>query len=74
MLSHLLLPEIKSETDLEAIYYRNRKWLFGLIASVTFVSLLEDFILSGVPRFDPNFWFRVLFIALCGTGVWNGSN
>jgi hypothetical protein len=73
MLSHLLLPEVKAKTDLEAIYYRNRKWFFGLTASVAFVSLLEDFISFGQPSFDLNFWFRLFFIAFCGIGVWNGS-
>jgi len=48
MLSHLLLPEVKAETDLEAIYYRNRKWFFGLLGSVAFISLLEDFIYTTV--------------------------
>ena len=72
MLSHLLLPEVKADTNLEGIYNRNRKWFFGLLGSVAFISLLEDFI-SFTQRFDLNFWFRVLFIVLCGTGLWNGS-
>jgi hypothetical protein len=73
MLSHLILPEFKEGIDLEVTYTRNRKWFFGLLASVAFVSLFEDYLRSGIARLDLNFWFRVLFIALSIAGVYSGS-
>ena len=72
MLSHLLLPEVKAETDLEGIYNRNRKWFFGLLGSVAFVSLLEDFIVFA-QRFDLNFWFRIIFIFFLVIAIVVGS-
>jgi hypothetical protein len=73
MLSHLLVPEIKAETDLEKIYYHNRKWFLGLIASVAVASLTEDFISFGYSRPDLNFWFRIVFILFSVTGLFVGS-
>jgi hypothetical protein len=69
MLGHLLIPELKAETDLEGIYEHNRKWFFGLLAGIAIVSLTEDFFRSGAAHFDPNFWFRVVFIVLSMTGL-----
>jgi len=69
MLSHLLIPDIKAETNLEEIFHQNRKWFLGLIASVAVVSLTEDYISFGVSRFDLNFWFRVIFIFFSVIGL-----
>ena len=73
MLSHLLLPELKPGMDLEEKYNHNRKWFFGLLGAVVFVSLLDDFFTSGFREFDLNFWYRIVFIALSVVGICSGS-
>ena len=73
MLSHLLVPEIKAETNLKEIYDHNRKWFFGLFASIAVVSLTEDFFLHGIAHYDLNFWFRIVFIVLSMIGLSYGS-
>ena len=73
MISHLLLPEIKADTNLEEIYDHNHKWFFGLLASIAVVSLTEDFFRSGAAHFDLNFWGRVVFIVLSMFGLFYRS-
>jgi len=73
MVSHLLLPEIKAETNLKEIYDHNRKWFFSLLGGVAVISLTEDFLISGVAHFDLNLWFRVAFVALSVVGFSFGS-
>ena len=73
MLSHLLIPEIKAETDLQEVFFHNRKWFLGLIASIAVASLSEDFVSFGYSRPDLNFWFRIIFIFFLVIGIFIGS-
>lgn len=73
MLSYLLLPEVKPETDMEGLYFHNRKWFFGLIGFAAATSLNEYYILTWVAISNVNFWIRILFVVLSLVGLFNGS-
>jgi len=69
MSGHLLLPEIKPETDLKEIYYHNRKWFFGLFVTVAFVGLTQGDVASGGFHFGIDLFFRFTFFALSVVGL-----
>jgi flagellar biosynthesis protein FliR len=62
----LVLPDLKPDKiDLEADYYRNRGWFFGLLASAALVSVLKDVALEGRLPDTINLIFHVILIGSC---------
>jgi hypothetical protein len=64
--SGLVLPDLKpEEIDLEADYYRNRGWFFGLLSGAAVVSVLKDLVLEGRLPDTTNLIFHLILIASC---------
>jgi len=64
--SGLVLPDLRPDNiDLEADYFRNRRWFFGLLAVAAVVSLLKDVALEGTLPDTPNLVFHMLLTGSC---------
>jgi hypothetical protein len=64
--SGLVLPDLRPENiDLEADYFRNRRWFFGLLAAAAVVSILKDVALEGRLPDAPNLLFHMILIGSC---------
>jgi hypothetical protein len=64
--SGLVLPDLRPENiDLEADYFRNRRWFFGLLAAAAFVSVLKDVALDGSLPETSNLIFHLVLIGSC---------
>jgi hypothetical protein len=62
----LVLPDLSPERiDLEADYYRNRRWFFGLLAAAAVVSILKDVALEGELPEPFNLAFHMVLIGSC---------
>lgn len=66
LLSFLVLPELgdEDEIDLAANFTGNRQWFFGLLALLPLVSLVGEYIGTGVSPHDEDAAFRVVFLVL----------
>ncbi len=70
----LVLPDLSPERiDLEADYYRNRRWFFGLLGAAAVVSILKDVALEGSLPEPANLAFHVLLIGSCVAAILTGS-
>jgi cytochrome bd-type quinol oxidase subunit 2 len=64
--SGLVLPDLRpNNIDLEADYFRNRRWFFGLLAGAAVVSVLKDLALEGRLPDTPNLLFHIVLIGSC---------
>lgn len=64
--SGLVLPDLTPDNiDLEADYYRNRRWFFGLLAAAAVVSVLKDVALEGELPESRNLLFHIMLISSC---------
>jgi hypothetical protein len=64
--SGLVLPDLRPENiDLEADYFRNRRWFFGLLAGAAVVSVFKDVALEGRLPDTPNLIFHLILIGSC---------
>lgn len=72
--SGLVLPDLTPESiDLEADYYRNRGWFFGLFAAAAVTSILKDVALDGRLPGPLNLAFHLILIAACVGGMATGN-
>jgi hypothetical protein len=69
LLSHLVLSDLAPGTHVEGDFLKVRTWFFGLLQLAIVPSLVEDWVRSGLVRFDANFAFRCEFLALAAVGV-----
>ena len=60
--------DLHGKFDLEKEYYGNRRWFFGLLATVVIISLAEDAIRSRSLTVNLNSGIRFGFLALSGAG------
>ena len=60
---------LKPGADLQKDYYHNKPFFFGLLASVTIISLLEDLTRSGSLKPDANTFYRVAFLVIAIGGI-----
>jgi hypothetical protein len=68
--SGLVLPDLQPEQiDLEADYFRNRRWFFGLLAATAVVSVLKDVALDGRLPELANLMFHAILIGACVIGM-----
>ncbi len=59
----LVLPDLNPDNiDLEADYYRNRGWFFGLVASAAVVSIFKEVALEGRLPEPGNLIFHFVLI------------
>ena len=66
----LVLPDLSPEKiDLEADYFRNRGWFFGLLGGAAVVSILKDVALDGRLPGTANLIFHLILIASCGAAI-----
>ena len=64
--SGLVLPDLKPDNiNLEADYFRNRRWFFGLLAGAAVTSVLKDVALEGELPEPANLVFHILLIGSC---------
>lgn len=64
--SGLVLPDLRpDDINLEADYFCNRRWFFGLLAGATVASILKDVALEGELPETPNLIFHFILIASC---------
>lgn len=64
--SGLVLPDLRPEKiDLEADYFRNRRWFFGLLAGAAVVSVLKDVALEGQLPDPDNLLAHIILISSC---------
>jgi hypothetical protein len=64
--SGLVLPDLRPDNiDLEADYFRNRRWFFGLLAAAAIASVLKEIALEARLPDTPNLLFHVFLIASC---------
>jgi hypothetical protein len=72
--SGLVLPHLRPDNiDLEADYFRNRRWLFGLLAGTALVSVLKDVALEGQWPDTLNLLFHVIPIGSSIGAIVSGS-
>jgi hypothetical protein len=68
--SGLVLPDLRpDDINLEADYYRNRRWFFGLLAATTVASILKDVALEGALPETANLVFHFILIASCAGAI-----
>ena len=66
----LVLPDLSPERiDLQADYYRNRGWFFGLLAGAAVVSILKDVALEGELPEPFNLAFHGVLIGSCAVAM-----
>jgi hypothetical protein len=64
--SGLVLPDLRPDNiNLEADYFRNRRWFFTLLAGAAVVSVLKDVALEGRLPKTPNLIFHVILVGSC---------
>jgi hypothetical protein len=64
--SGLVLPDLRpDDIDLEADYFRNRRWFFGLLAGAAAVSIVKDVALEGELPEAANLAFHFILIGSC---------
>jgi hypothetical protein len=64
--SGLVLPDLRLESiDLEADYFRNHRWFFGLLAAAAVASILKDLALKGGLPELPNLALHLFLIGTC---------
>jgi hypothetical protein len=64
--SGLVLPDLRPDNiDLQADYFRNRRWFFGLLAGAAVVSILKDVALEGRLPDTSNLIFHIILIGSC---------
>jgi hypothetical protein len=64
--SGLVLPDLRPDNiDLEADYFRNRRWFFGLLAAAAIVSVVKDVALEGRLPDTPNLSFHIILVCSC---------
>ena len=70
---YLLVPEIQLELepgyDLEGEFNHNKRWFFGIIAAMVITTFVEYGVSKGPTELDLSTAFRLVFIALCVTGM-----
>jgi hypothetical protein len=72
--SGLVLPDLRpNNIDLEADYFRNRKWFFGLLAAAAMVSVLKDVALEGHLPETANLLFHVVLVGSCLGAILSSS-
>ena len=71
LLSVLLVPDLDDpgEVDLQASYFANRRWFFGILAVLPMVSLLHEHVHGGHIQWDLDAAFRLGFVATALLGV-----
>lgn len=69
MMGHLLLPDLKPETDLEETYDHNRNWFFGLIAVIAFIGITQGSVSSSGFSFNLDLWFLIILFVLSACGL-----
>jgi hypothetical protein len=70
----LVLPDLSPERiDLEADYYRNRGWFFGLLAGAAAASILKDVALEGTLPEPANLAFHAWLIGSCVVAILSGN-
>jgi hypothetical protein len=69
LLSHLVLSDLVPGTNVEGEFLKIRTWFFGLLALAVVLSLVEDWVRSGLVHVDANFAFRCVFLVLAGAGL-----
>jgi hypothetical protein len=68
--SGLVLPDLRPDNiDLEADYFRNRRWFFGLLAGAAIVSILKDVALEGELPEAANLAFHATLIGSCAGAI-----
>jgi hypothetical protein len=68
--SGLVLPDLRPhEIDLEADYFANRRWFFGLLAGTAVASILKDVELYGALPHQANLLFHLAMIASCCAAI-----
>jgi hypothetical protein len=68
--SGLVLPDLRpDDIDLEADYFRNRRWFFGLLAGAAIVSILKDVALEGELPEPANLAFHLFLIGSCAVAI-----
>jgi hypothetical protein len=68
--SGLVLPDLRPDNiDLEADYFRNKRWFFGLLAAAAIVSILKDVALEGELPEVLNLLFHLVLIASCAVAI-----
>lgn len=64
--SGLVLPDLTPDRiDLEADYFRNRQWFFGLLAATAVTSVLKDVVLEGELPEPANLLFHIILVGSC---------
>jgi hypothetical protein len=64
------LPDLRPDNiDLEADYFRNRHWFFGLLAGAAVASILKDVALEGELPETANLLFHLILIASCCAAI-----
>ncbi len=69
LLATITLPNSTSAAlDLESNYFAQRRWFFGLLIALLFVSVGRDVALTAALPSAPNLLFHALFLilAICG--------
>ena len=68
--SGLVLPDLTPDKiNLEADYFRNRGWFFGLLGGAAVVSVFKDVALEGELPETPNLVFHFILITSCGAAI-----
>ena len=68
--SGLILPDLQPDAiNLEADYFRNKGWFFGLLAGAVVVSILKDVALEGELPEVLNLAFHSVLIGLSGVAM-----
>lgn len=72
--SGLVLPDLRpGEIDLQADYFRNKGWFFGLLAAAAVASILKDVALEGELPELPNLIFHIVLIGSCLAAMLTGN-
>lgn len=66
----LVLPDLKPEQiDLEADYFHNRGWFFGLLGATAVASIAKDVVLDGALPAAANLLFHLVLIGSCAAAI-----
>lgn len=70
LLATITLPNPASATlDLKSSYFAQRRWFFGLLIALLFVSVGRDIALTGALPSALNLLFHALFVTLAICGI-----